>query len=78
MTPVEGQNCIAIGREGKGYLVYPQGDTPTVAVADGRYQVYTIDIKRGDIKLLRKAVRLQGALPNLDNSPGQLLWLRTL
>ena len=78
MTPVEGQNCIAIGREGKGYLVYPQGDTPTVAVADGRYQVYTIDIKRGDIKLLRKAVRLQGSLPNLDNSPGQLLWLRTL
>jgi len=78
MTPVEGQNCIAIGREGKGYLVYPQGGTPAITVADGKYQVYAIDMKHGDIRLLKKAMRLQGSLPTLDSPTGQLLWLRSL
>ena len=78
MTPVEGQDCIAIGREGKGYLVYPQGGTPAITVADGKYQVYAIDMKHGDIRLLKKAMRLQGSLPTQDCPEGQLLWLRTL
>jgi len=78
MTPVEGQNCIAIGREGKGYLVYPQGGTPAITVADGKYQVYAIDMKHGDIRLLKKAMRLQGSLPTQDCPEGQLLWLRSL
>ncbi len=78
MTPVEGQNCIAIGREGKGYLVYSQGGTPAITVADGKYQVYAIDMKHGDIRLLKKAMRLQGSLPTQDCPEGQLLWLRSL
>ena len=77
MTPIEGQDCVAIGHQENGYLIYPQGDTPSIAVPGGKYQVFTIDVKQGSIKLLQKSVRLQGTFTPHDKSSGQLIWLRT-
>ena len=76
MTPVEGQDCIAIGRQDTGYLIYPQGGKPSIAVPNGRYQVYAIDMKSGTIKLLQKSVRLQGSFTPASTPSGHLFWLR--
>ena len=79
MTPIEGKDCVAIGHQSKGYLVYPQGEAPTITVSSGKYQLYTIDMKNGTIKLQQKSVRLQGTFTPTNNSlSGQLLWLRPL
>ena len=76
MSPIESTDCIATGKAGTGYLVYPQGDAPTISVPTGKYQVYTIDMKSGAIKLQQKSVRLQGSFTPKTTSSGQLLWLR--
>lgn len=76
MTPIEGQNCMAIGQQSKGYLIYPQDGTPTIPVSSGKYQLYTIDIKKGTINSLKKTVRLQSSFTLRSTSPEQLIWLR--
>jgi hypothetical protein len=76
MTPIEGTECIAIGKAGTGYLVYFQGDAPTISVPTGKYLLNTIDMKSGTIKLQQKSVRLQGSFTPKTTSSGQLLWLR--
>ena len=76
MSPIEGTDCIATGNAETGYLVYPQGDIPTLSVAPGKYQLYTIDMKSGDIRLQQKSVRLQGSFTPKTISSGQILWLR--
>ena len=76
MTPISGQDCVAIGHEGKGFLVCPQGSTPSIAVPAGKYQVLAVDMKNGNIKLLQKSVRLQGTFNASNHPTNHLLWLR--
>ena len=76
MTPIEGHDCVAIGHEGTGYLIYPQGDTPSITVPNGKYQLFTIDMKQGTVKQLQSSVRLQGTFTPQHKSSGQLIWLR--
>ena len=76
MTPQEGNDCIVIGQPGKGYLIYPQGEGVNIDVAKGKYQVYTVDMKRGTIKLQQKAVRLNASFTLRRKASGSLIWLR--
>ena len=76
MEPIEGQNCIAIGHPKTGYLIYPQGDAPSISVLNGKYQLYTIDMKNGAVKLQRKSLRLNSSFTATTKSSGHLLWLR--
>ena len=76
MTPVEGQNCIVIGHQDTGYLIYPQGNTPSIEVSSGKYQVYTIDMKSGTICPPKKAIRVQDSFAPANIPSGHLLWLR--
>lgn len=76
MSPIEGTDCIATGKAGTGYLVYPQGDSPTISVPTGKYQLYVIDMKSGAIKLQQKSIRLQGPFTFKTISTNQILWLR--
>ena len=76
MTPIEGQDCIALGDADKGYLICTQGDAPSIAVTSGKYQVFSIDMKRGTITLLQKSVSLQGTFTLQQRQSGQLLWIR--
>jgi hypothetical protein len=76
MSPIEGTGCIATGSANTGYLVYPQGDISTISVSPGKYQLYTVDMKNGAIRLQQKSVRLQGSFTPKTTSSGQLLWLR--
>jgi hypothetical protein len=76
MQPIESQDCVALGDAGTGYLLYPQGDAPTIAVSDGKYQLYTIDMKSGAIRLIQKSVRLSNSYTATTQFSGHLLWLR--
>ena len=76
MAPISGQDCVAIGHESKGFLVCPQGSTPSIAVPAGKYQVLAVDMKNGNIKLLQKSVRLQGTFNASNHPTNHLLWLR--
>ena len=76
MTPVEGHDCVAIGHKDKGFIIFPLGASPSIDVPAGNYQVFTIDMKRGDIKPYQKSLRLQGSFTPQDMPSGQLLWLR--
>jgi hypothetical protein len=78
MSPIEGKGCIATGSANTGYLVYPQGDISTISVSPGKYQLYTVDMKNGAIRLQQKSVRLQGSFTPKTTSSGQLIWLRAL
>ena len=78
MLPIDGRDCFAIGHEGTSYLIYPQGDSPSIAVKSGRYQVFTIDINNGNILLSQKSVHLKDTFSSKDNASGRLLWLRKL
>ena len=76
MAPVEGQDCIAIGHADTGYLIYPQGEAPSIPVTNGKYEEYTIDMKSSTIKLLRKGLRLNATLNLRNVAGGTLVWLR--
>lgn len=76
MEPIEGQDCIAIGHADTGYLIYPQGEAPSIPVSNGKYEEYTIDMKSGTIKLLRKGLRLNATLNLRNVAGGTLVWLR--
>jgi hypothetical protein len=76
MQPIEGKDCVVLGDAATGYLLYPQGDAPTIGASNGRYRLYTIDMKSGAVKLLQKSVRLNGSFAATTKSTGQLLWLR--
>jgi len=78
MIPVQGNDCVAMGREGKGYVICPQGSQPTIAVPSGKYQLFSVDMNSGDIRLLQKSVRLQGSFTPQDGHSGKLIWLRAL
>ena len=76
MQPVEGKDCVAVGDAATGYLVYPQGEAPSIPVTNGKYEEYTIDMKSGTIKLLRKGLRLNATLNLRNVAGGTLVWLR--
>ena len=76
MSPVKGEDCIAIGHPDKGYLIYPQGEATSIPVTKGKYEEYTIDMKSGAIKLQRKALRLNATFNLRSLAPGTLVWLR--
>ena len=44
--------------------------------APASFQVYTIDMKHGNIKLQQKAVRLNASFTLKSTSSGYLVWLR--
>ncbi len=76
MTPIEGCDCVAIGKKDTGYLLCPQGEQPSIAVDSGKYQLYTVDMKSGAIRLHSKSVRLQSSFAPQDCTSGKLYWLR--
>jgi len=78
MKPIEGRDCVAMGQKDKGYLLCPQGANPSITVSSGKYQLYAIDMKNGEVKMLRKSLRLQSTYVPQDCREGKLYWLRAL
>ena len=78
MKVVDAEGCLAMGDTRKGYLVYAQTSEANLPIANGKYNIYSIDMKTGDITLQQKGVRLQHAF-RPDKSKGSgLYWLRQM
>lgn len=74
MRPMDAGNSMAMGGDG-GYLVYARKAGARIAVSGGKYDIHTIDMKSGEIKLQQKAVRLDNGFSANDN---KLYWLKFL
>jgi len=78
MSMMNGEGYIAQGNTEKGYIIYALSASPSIPVAAGNYQLYTIDIQSGDIKLLKKNIRLQGQFQPDTANKNRLFWLRRM
>ena len=78
MRAVDGEGCIALGDSQTGYLVYAQSQKVSIPVVTGKYHVYTIDLRTGDITLSQKGVRLSDTFQTVDSKGNNLYWLRLI
>ena len=58
MKPMDGKDCWVLGDNESGYLIYKTGGEPSVALAPGSYEVYTIDERTGEVKISMKSVKI--------------------
>jgi hypothetical protein len=79
MNPVdEGKGCLALGDESAGYLVYAREAEVSLPVADGRYRVYSVDTKTGEVILRQKSLSLHGSYTQSNAGNGEVTWLERL
>ena len=78
MKAVDGEGCIALGDGKTGYLVYAQSQKASIPVVTGKYHVYTIDLRTGDITLSQKGVRMSDTFQAVDTKGNNLYWLRLI
>lgn len=78
MKVVDAEGCLAIGDPRKGYLVYTKTQEGSLPVTSGKYHIYAIDMKTGDITLQQKGVRLQNTFRPDSDKGNQLYWLRSI
>lgn len=77
MKPLNGEGYVALGDPQTGYLIYTQSQEANLPIATGKYNVYSIDMRTGDITLLQKGVRLQQSFRPDGNNGNRLYWLRS-
>ena len=75
MMPVDGENCKALGSN-LGYLLYNEGGNAVLPVEDGRYDIYTVNHRTGDVALKQRAVRLIDSFTPDDTDAGSIYWLK--
>ncbi|MBQ9676888.1 MAG: pectate lyase [Prevotella sp.] len=78
MKAVDGEGCIALGDGKTGYLVYAQSQKASIPVVTGKYHVYTMDLRTGDITLSQKGVRMSDTFQAVDTKGNNLYWLRLI
>lgn len=78
MKVVDAEGCLAIGDPRKGYLVYTKTQEGSLPVTSGKYHIYAIDMKTGDITLQQKGARLQNTFRPDSGKGNQLYWLRSI
>lgn len=71
MKPTDGDNCVAMGNGDKGYLIYATGSNAGIDVAPGKYNIYKVDGKSGDVKLTIKSAKIEGKYAVQDH----IVWL---
>lgn len=78
MRAVDADGCLALGDSTKGYFIYPTTANAAISIAAGKYQLCTVDTRTGDIKVVRKSLRLQDTFrPDLSRQ-GVVYWLRKM
>lgn len=74
MRPLDADGSYLIGDAATGYVVYGKDGDTEIDIAPGKYNVYTIDERIGDVSLLEKAVTIGGSY-----NPGRgIHWLETI
>lgn len=75
MQPFDGKGSVALGNERKGYIVYTLADNATIAIDSGRYDIYSIHPKTGDITLQDKNAKLEREY-QVKAPAHHIVWLR--
>ena len=78
MKAMDAEGGIALADAQKGYLVYPTADQVTLPIAAGKYQLCTVNTSTGDIKVVKKSLRLQDTFSQAVTQKGLIYWLRKL
>ncbi len=76
MKHVEADGSIALGSTTDGYLLYAQGDTVSLNVTPGTYDLFSIEASTGRITLLQKRLKAGGSFLRTGLHSGQVLWLK--
>jgi hypothetical protein len=76
MKSINADGCIALGDSLKGYLIYSA--KTSIPVASGKYQLYSVDLKTGDITVIQKSIRLQDSFRPDPSRKNIIYWLRRL
>ncbi|MBO4462638.1 MAG: pectate lyase [Prevotella sp.] len=76
MKPMEAAGCVALGSDADGYLLYAQGDTVSLDIQPGTYNLFSIDASTGRITLLQKKLKADSTFLRTGLHNGQVLWLR--
>ena len=76
MVPLDAEGCVALGNSELGYLLYAQSGTVSIAVETGKYDIFTIDTRTGDITSPKVSMKLQQQYSNSDARPNCVYWLK--
>ena len=77
MRPIDGKGCLALGSSERGYLVYTKEAEVALDIAPGRYNLYSVDTKTGEVKLLQKSAVYKNNIFGIADAPAdRVYWLR--
>ena len=76
MSPVDAEGCVALGNSELGYLLYAQSESVSIPVETGKYDIFTIDTRTGDITSHKVTTKLQQQYNNSDARPNRVYWLK--
>ena len=76
MSPMEADGCVALGSAADGYLLYAQGDTVSLNIQPGTYDLLSIDASTGHVTLLQKKLKASDTFLRTGLHNGQVLWLK--
>lgn len=76
MRPTDAKDCYVLANDTKGYLIAPSADNATATVAEGRYNIYTIDRQTGHVALAEKRQHLSGVFVISPQYKDSVVWLQ--
>lgn len=76
MSPVDAEGCVALGNSELGYLLYAQSESVSIPVETGKYDIFTIDTRTGDITSPKVTMKLQQQYNSSDARPNRVYWLK--
>ena len=75
MKPADGNDCLVLSNDNKGYVVYARGNQPSLTVASGQYRLYEVSQRSGEVKMLEKSMKCNGTLTIPAAKEGTVYWL---
>ncbi|MBQ6063403.1 MAG: pectate lyase [Prevotella sp.] len=75
MRPIDGEGCVALGDENIGYLVYTLSETVSIPIPTGKFDIYSVHPKTGNITPTHRNAKLQQAFQT-TTSPDKIFYLR--
>ena len=78
MKPLDGTGCLVLGNGQKGYLVYAQESSVSLPVESGKYNIHTINTHTGELKVLKKSIKINNTYDFTEVQKNTVLWLERL
>lgn len=76
MKPSEGNGCYVLSSPSLGYVLYANGADASAEIAQGKYDVYSIDTRTGAVVLQQRSQTISGTYSLQSSRQGTVLWLK--